>query len=105
MFVSAKEQREPSFLQDGNVIVDLGAMLLSNALRDPDNVAALLLLKAKVRVEDATVELLHERVHVELYFILEELVLESLLTRIVACALEECTVLLLGQIPMILSKK
>jgi hypothetical protein len=39
---------------------------LSDAFCDPDDVSALLLLQLEERVEDAEVELLHERVHVQL---------------------------------------
>jgi hypothetical protein len=53
-------------LKDWNVIVDLGPVPLSDALCDPDDVSALLLLQLEERVEDAKVELLHERVHVQL---------------------------------------
>jgi hypothetical protein len=70
-------------LQDGYVVVDLGLVPLGDALGDPDNVSALLLLEAEVRVEDAVVELLEERVHVQLHLVLKELVLERLLARIV----------------------
>ena len=53
-------------LKDWNVIVDLGPVPLSDALCDPDDVSALLLLQLEERVEHAKVELLHERVHVQL---------------------------------------
>ena len=53
-------------LEDWDVVVDLGAVLLSHALRNPDHVPALLLLQLQERVEDPKVELLHERVDVEL---------------------------------------
>jgi hypothetical protein len=39
---------------------------LSDTLCDPDDVSALLLLQLEERVEHAEVELLHERVHVQL---------------------------------------
>jgi hypothetical protein len=39
---------------------------LSDALCDPDDVSALLLLQLEERVEHAKVELLHERVNVQL---------------------------------------
>ena len=48
--------------EDRNVAVDLGAVTLCDALADPDDVATLLLLQLDERVEDAEVELLHERV-------------------------------------------
>lgn len=53
-------------LENGNVIVDLGAMLLRHTLGDPHDVAALLLLQLQIRVEHAKVELLDEREHVQL---------------------------------------
>jgi hypothetical protein len=52
-------------LQDWNVIVDLGAVLLRNAFGNPDDVATFLLLKLQVGIEDAEVELLHESVNVQ----------------------------------------
>lgn len=80
-------------LEYGDVVVDFGAMLLGNALGDPDNVAALLLLELEVRVEDTEVELLQEGEHIQLDLVLEELVLECLVPRIVAGTIEECCVL------------
>ena len=53
--------------EDGDVVVDLGPVLLGDALRDPDDVPALLLLQLQEGVEDAEVELLHERVHVQVH--------------------------------------
>lgn len=52
-------------LQDWNVIVDFGAMLLGDAFSNPDNVSAFLFLQFQVRVEDTEVELLHECIHVQ----------------------------------------
>ena len=48
-------------IEDGNVVVNLGLMALGNALGNPHNVAHLLLLELDIGVEDAMVELLHER--------------------------------------------
>lgn len=81
------------YLEYGDVVVDFGAMLLGDALGDPDNVAALLLLELKVRIEDTEVELLQEGEHVQFHLVLEELVLECLVSRIVAGSIEECCVL------------
>ncbi len=53
-------------LKDWNVVIDLGPVSLSDALCDPDDVSALLLLQLEERVEHAKVELLHERVNVQL---------------------------------------
>lgn len=64
--------------EDGNVVIDLRFVLLSNAFGDPHNVTALLFLELKVGVEDPKVELLHECVDIEAHFVLEELVLQSL---------------------------
>jgi len=80
-------------LKDGDVVIDLGAVFLRNALRDPDNVPALLLLQLQVGVEHAAVELLHERVHVQLHLVLEELVLQGFLARVVARPFEQTAVL------------
>lgn len=55
-----------SNLQNRNIVVDLGAVLLRDALGDPDDVAAFLLLQLQVGVEDTEVELLHECVDVQL---------------------------------------
>ena len=57
---------DSSLLKDWNVVVDLGPMSLSDALCNPDDVPAFLLLQLQERVEDAEVELLHERVDVQL---------------------------------------
>lgn len=43
-----------------NVVVYLGAVALSNAFSNPDDVAALLFLQLDIGVEDAIVELVHE---------------------------------------------
>lgn len=40
-------------------------MFLCNALGDPDDVAAFLLLELQIRIEDSEVELLHERINVQ----------------------------------------
>lgn len=61
-------RQPPSWrLENRNVIVDLRAMLLRHAFGNPDDVAALLLLQLQVRVEDAKVELLDEREHVQFH--------------------------------------
>ena len=54
-------------LQDGDVVVNLGPVPLRHALRDPDDVPALLLLQLEEGVEHAEMELLHECVHVQLH--------------------------------------
>ena len=51
--------------EDGDIVVNLGSVALSNALADPDDVAALLLLQLEEGVEDAKVELLHEGILVQ----------------------------------------
>ena len=68
----------PPHLEDGDVVVYLGLVVLRDTLGDPDYVATLLLLQLQERVEDPEVELLHERVHVKLHLVLKELVLEGL---------------------------
>lgn len=50
-----------------NVVIDLGSVALCNALGNPHDVPALLLLEPHVRVEDSKVELLHEGLHVYLH--------------------------------------
>ena len=54
-------------LKDGNVVVDLGAVPLGDALCDPHDVPALLLLQLDVGVEDAEVELVEEGQLVQLH--------------------------------------
>ena len=49
-------------LEYRDVAVYLGAVSLRNTLGDPDDVATFLLLQFDERVEDAKVELLHERI-------------------------------------------
>lgn len=47
-------------LEDGDIIVNLGAVALGDALGDPHNVATLLLLELHKGVEDTKVELVQE---------------------------------------------
>lgn len=54
-------------LEDRNVVVDLGAVPLGDALGDPHNVSALLLLQLDVGVENAEVELVEEGQLVQLH--------------------------------------
>ena len=54
-----------SGLKDRNVIVDFSSVTLRDALGDPDDVSAFLLFQLEEGVEDAEVELLHERIHVQ----------------------------------------
>ena len=53
-------------LHDGYVVVNFSPMFLSHALSDPDDVATLLLLQLQERVKHSKVELLHERIDVQL---------------------------------------
>lgn len=59
--------RQDGGLEDGNVVVDLGAMPLGDALSDPHDVSALLLLQLDVGVENAEVELVEEGQLVQLH--------------------------------------
>lgn len=52
-------------LQNWNVIVDLSAVFLSDALGNPNNVAAFLFLELQIRIENAKVELLHKCVDIQ----------------------------------------
>ena len=61
------KKQELLSIKDGNVVVDFGPVPLRHALRDPDDVPALLLLQLEEGVEHAEMELLHERVHVQLH--------------------------------------
>ena len=69
------KKQELLSIKDGNVVVDFGPVPLRHALRDPDDVAALLLLELEEGVEDAEVKLLHKGVHVQANLVLEKLVL------------------------------
>lgn len=53
--------------KDRNVVVDLGAVPLGDALCDPDDVPALLLLQLDVGVENTEVELVEESQLVQLH--------------------------------------
>ncbi len=53
--------------KDRNVVVDLGAVPLGDALSDPDDVPALLLLQLDVGVENTEVELIEEGQLVQLH--------------------------------------
>merc|ERR1719312_103727 len=81
-------------LHDGYVVVDFGPMFLSHALSYPDDVATLLLLQLQERVKHSKVELLHERIDVQLDLVLEELVFERLVSRVGAGAFEALFVVL-----------
>lgn len=54
-------------LEDRNVVVDLGAVPLGDALGDPHDVSALLLLQLDVGVENTEVELVEEGQLVQLH--------------------------------------
>ena len=62
-------------VKNWDVVINLGLVVLCDALGYPDDVAALLLLQLEEGVEHPKVELLHERVHIELHLVLKELVL------------------------------
>jgi len=62
-------------VKNGDVVINLGLVVLGDTLGYPDDVATLLLLQLEEGVEDAEVELLHECVHVKLHLVLKELVL------------------------------
>lgn len=47
--------------EDGNILVDLGLLILCNAFRNPDNVADFLLLQFQPRIEYSIVHLLFKR--------------------------------------------
>lgn len=51
-------------LQDWDIIVDLGAMFLSDAFSDPNNVSAFLFLQLQIGIENSEMELLHECVDI-----------------------------------------
>lgn len=55
-----EEEEEDEGSEDGDVVVDLGAVPLGDALGDPHDVPALLLLQLDVGVENAEVELVEE---------------------------------------------
>jgi len=66
------------FLKDGDVVIDPLLLTLTDTFRDPNNVSNLLLLQLEERVKDGVVELLLERLLVQVDFVLKETVLESL---------------------------
>jgi len=80
-------------LEDGDELVDLCTVVLLYALRDPDDVTNLLLLQFHVGVEHAVVELLLERVPVQLDLIVEEDVLQGALSHGALRFLNQLTVL------------
>lgn len=59
--------RSRAGLEDGNVVVDLGPVPLGDALCNPHNVAALLLLQLHEGIEDSKVELVEESQLVQLH--------------------------------------
>lgn len=61
-----REEKEQEGSEDGDVVVNLGAVPLGDALGDPHDVPAFLLLQLDVGVEDAEVELVEEGQLVEL---------------------------------------
>lgn len=64
--VEEEEEEEEEGSENGDVVVDLGAVPLGDALGDPHDVPAFLLLQLDVGVEDAKVELVEEGQLVEL---------------------------------------
>lgn len=62
-----EEEQEQGGSEDGDVVVDLGAVPLGDALGDPHDVPAFLLLQLDVGVEDAEVELVEEGQLVQLH--------------------------------------
>lgn len=81
-------------LHDGDVVVNLGSVLLGDALCNPHNVATFLFLEAEVGIEHSKVELVEESIDIEPHLVLKELVLEGLLSGVVAGALKQGSVLL-----------
>ena len=53
--------------KDRNVVIDLGAVPLGDALGDPHDVPALLLLQLDVGIEDTEVELVEKSQFVQLH--------------------------------------
>ena len=92
-------------LQDRYVVVDTGAMLLGHALSYPNDVAVLLFLELEEGVEDAESKLSHESVHVHLDFLLEESVLNRLVTRVGTHILKEWSVILFKKEKWLLSNR
>lgn len=54
-----------STLEDGDVVINLGAMFLCNTFWNPDDVTALLLLQFQVRIEHTEMKLLHECIDIQ----------------------------------------
>lgn len=76
-------------LEDWNVIIYLGFVLLCHTFGDPNDVSNFLFLQLQIRVEDAEVELLHKTVHVEADLRLKEFVFECFLFVTLTLAFEE----------------
>lgn len=68
-------------------------MLLRDALRDPDNVTAFLLLQLHIGIECTEVELLHVSVNVQAHLVFEELVFQRFVLFSLPLTFEERTVL------------
>lgn len=73
-----------------NVVVDFIALLLTNALGNPENITHFLFFKSNKRVEQSVVKLLVEREPMLLHFIFKELVVQ----RFVSHRVEKGSVLL-----------
>lgn len=54
-------------LEDGDIVVDLGAVALGDALSNPHNVATFLFLKLHKGIKDTKVELIQEGQLVQLH--------------------------------------
>lgn len=83
-----------STLENRNVVINLGTVLLGNTLSNPHNVAALLFLQFEVGIENSKVELVEESIDIEADFMLKELVLKRFLSRVVTGAFKQRPVLL-----------
>ena len=81
-------------LHDWNIIVNSGSMLLSNALRNPNDVSVLLLLQLQQRIEHPIAELSHKSIQVHFDLLLKELILNRLVTSIRSNILKQWLILL-----------
>jgi hypothetical protein len=69
-------------------------MLLSNALRNPNDVSVLLLLQLQQRIEHPIAELSHKSIQVHFDLLLKELILNRLVTSIRSNILKQWLILL-----------
>jgi len=76
-------------LEDGNVLIDFGLLILCDTLGYPNDVPYFLLFQLDPRIEHSVMELLLKCQSIELYFILEKRIFEGL---VIAQLLKYCSI-------------